>query len=61
MPDLDGTGPMGNGPMTGRRMGKCFQNEPGRADFFGRSFRRKGGCAGGWRNPGVQQRFRRGQ
>ncbi|MFN8257049.1 MAG: DUF5320 domain-containing protein [Bacteroidales bacterium] len=23
MPGFDKTGPMGNGPMTGRRMGKC--------------------------------------
>ena len=23
MPNLDGTGPMGKGPMTGRRQGRC--------------------------------------
>ncbi len=61
MPNLDGTGPVGNGPMTGRRKGNCSQNEPGRADFFGRGFRGRGRGAGGWRNPGNNQRFRKGQ
>lgn len=26
MPNLDGTGPMGLGPMTGRRRGRCVAN-----------------------------------
>jgi len=26
MPRLDGTGPNGQGPMTGRKMGKCNPN-----------------------------------
>jgi len=26
MPRFDGTGPQGNGPMTGRKMGRCFNN-----------------------------------
>lgn len=27
MPNFDGTGPQGKGPMTGRGMGKCGQNK----------------------------------
>ena len=26
MPGLDGTGPRGKGPLTGRSLGKCFQD-----------------------------------
>jgi len=26
MPGLDGTGPGGKGPLTGRRLGRCFRN-----------------------------------
>lgn len=28
MPNLDGTGPNGEGPMTGRGRGKCQDKEP---------------------------------
>lgn len=30
MPNLDGTGPEGKGPMTGRRRGKCRDSEKNR-------------------------------
>ncbi len=40
MPFRDGTGPMGEGPMTGRGLGPCSGNPspfvPGRGGFFGR-------------------------
>lgn len=29
MPRFDRTGPDGKGPLTGRRLGKCINNEPG--------------------------------
>lgn len=53
MPGLNQTGPMGQGPMTGRRMGRCtnfgasFRNSDGAKentngnlpeDFYGRGF-----------------------
>ena len=48
MPRKDGTGPAGEGPMTGRRMGNCTQQketrEAGRG--FGRN-RRANGRSGG--------------
>lgn len=27
MPDLDGTGPLGKGPLTGRRRGRCGKSK----------------------------------
>ncbi|BCW99491.1 MAG: hypothetical protein KatS3mg024_2318 [Armatimonadota bacterium] len=40
MPFRDGTGPLGEGPMTGRGLGPCSGNPvpfvPGRGGFFGR-------------------------
>jgi hypothetical protein len=30
MPRFDKTGPKGNGPLTGRRLGGCINNEPGK-------------------------------
>lgn len=46
MPGGDRTGPNGNGPMTGRRMGYCRDNDSitgtGQSYGFGRG--------GGWRN-----------
>ena len=38
MPRLDGTGPMGQGPMTGRGMGNCPAGGRGRGQGFGRGF-----------------------
>ncbi len=39
MPRGDRTGPLGSGPMTGRRMGNCAENENANAGFgFGRGF-----------------------
>jgi len=42
MPRFDGTGPQGKGPMTGRKMGKCSndnsQNDSTPRFGFGRGF-----------------------
>jgi len=50
MPGYDGTGPLGQGPMTGRGMGLCAggdrYNKPG---FFGRWFGRRFGFGRGFR------------
>jgi len=43
MPKLDGTGPMGQGPRTGRGMGNCAG---GRGMGWGRGY--GCGCGGGW-------------
>ncbi len=47
MPNFDGTGPQGNGAMTGRKMGRCAGNSENRIGFGrargrgqGRGFRR---------------------
>ena len=52
MPRGDGTGPMGMGPLTGRRMGRCAGAEyPGNScgvgRFFGRGFGMGRGFFGG--------------
>ncbi len=46
MPNMDGKGPQGKGPKTGRQMGNCKDAEPqcpkgrfGRKRNFGRGFR----------------------
>lgn len=39
MPGRDKTGPQGDGPMTGRRMGNCADNENQPGTFFGRGGR----------------------
>jgi hypothetical protein len=44
MPARNGTGPMGQGPMTGRGMGPCN----GRNTFYGRGFRRGLGVRNGY-------------
>jgi hypothetical protein len=51
MPQGDGTGPMGQGPMTGRGMGYCAGfNMPGFANAgFGRGLRRGFGRGFGFR------------
>ncbi len=36
MPRLNGSGPLGEGPGTGRRMGNCFASEAGLRRGFGR-------------------------
>jgi len=43
MPKFDGTGPNGQGPMTGRGFGPCGGN-------MGQGFGRRGGCGFGFRN-----------
>lgn len=35
MPNMDGTGPNGQGPLTGRGAGKCVENRPGRGRGMG--------------------------
>ncbi|MDA3901501.1 MAG: DUF5320 domain-containing protein [Spirochaetes bacterium] len=56
MPGLNGTGPMGNGPMSGRGLGPCGQGEAIRTNAgMGR------GARGGFRNflrgRGFRQQF----
>ncbi|QWC00100.1 DUF5320 domain-containing protein [Mycoplasmatota bacterium] len=46
MPRRNETGPMGNGPMTGRGMGPCNQNQA----FYGRGLRRGLGRGFGYYN-----------
>ena len=49
MPGFDRTGPLGQGPMTGRRRGWCADDEPGSTGYgwgFGRGLGR--GRFGGW-------------
>ena len=50
MPYYDGTGPMGQGPMTGRGLGPCAE-EAGPRSRFGRGF---------GRGPGFRRRMSRG-
>lgn len=53
MPGGDGTGPNGVGPMTGRRMGRCRDNDSsagaGRNYGYGRGGGRRFGYGFGWR------------
>jgi len=76
MPGLNQTGPAGQGPMTGRRMGRCAnsgadqenQNEGDRETtnktieetFWGRGFGFGFGRGRGGRGMGRQNRFRGG-
>ena len=53
MPGYDGTGPEGRGPL-GRRMGPCGGGDsPGRRNFFGFGYGRRGG----WRRMGPDARY----
>lgn len=53
MPRGDKTGPMGNGSMTGRRMGNCAEDNNSRFGFFGRGFGfNRGQGLGSGRNAG---------
>ncbi|NLA24423.1 MAG: DUF5320 domain-containing protein [Bacteroidales bacterium] len=67
MPNFDKTGPMGQGPMTGRRMGNCSGNNPENSNFgfggrgrggrgmgrgAGKGFARGRGRGFGFRNQG---------
>jgi len=58
MPNKDGTGPLGQGAKTGRKLGNCKNNSNDfeKLGFFGRMFRnRKGkGRRGGKRNGNGQ-------
>ena len=59
MPRGDGTGPMGNGPMTGRGAGFCAGFAvPGAASAVGRfgGFGCRRGAGGGIRGAGMQMR-----
>ncbi len=75
MPGFNQKGPAGQGPMTGRRMGKCTnfganqksqptEEETQNHDFarqdFGRGFGRRGRGRGFNRGFGMQNRFRSG-
>lgn len=61
MPAEDGTGPAGEGPMTGRGLGPCGQGSQSRQGlargFRGRRFCGRGfGRGFGWRAAPMQQR-----
>ncbi len=60
MPFRDGSGPNGNGPMTGRRMGNCNPDRDFADDYGyrGRGYGR--GCGMGRRNGGRGLGYRRG-
>lgn len=55
MPRLDGTGPMGQGPMTGWGAGYCAgpADVPPARGFFGRGLRRGGGRGFGFWGAGY--------
>ncbi len=55
MPALDGTGPRGLGPMTGRRMGRCADQQAGLGKGYGRGFGRGYGAGYGRANYGTNQ------
>ena len=56
MPGLNKTGPQGAGPMTGRRMGYCADNENQSRGFFGRG-RGFGGGQGAGRGFGMRGNY----
>ncbi len=66
MPRGDRTGPMGNGPMTGRRMGNCVEDGGAGTGFFSRGFGfnrghgqgsgRNAGWFSGFGNSGVSEK-----
>ncbi|MBT5017035.1 DUF5320 domain-containing protein [Candidatus Peregrinibacteria bacterium] len=50
MPNFDGTGPQGQGPLTGRKRGECQSNDlagPGQGRGCPRMMNRGGGCGRG--------------
>jgi hypothetical protein len=57
MPALDGTGPQGAGPMTGRGMGYCGRNSRGRFYNPAPGFRGVGGLGNRGRGRGWRKRF----
>ena len=66
MPGLNKTGPCGQGPQTGRKMGNCNQaddtqtSEFGRGSGLGRGLGRKKRLGNGWNSPGDGNDFGRG-
>lgn len=56
MPGKDKRGPQGAGPMTGRRMGYCADNENQSGGFFGRG-QRFGGRQGFGRGFGARGNY----
>jgi len=62
MPRLDRTGPNGEGPMTGRAMGKCNPNQEDVEDksLLGRVFFRNRGQGSRGRGRGLGRRTPRG-
>ncbi|MFA5736624.1 MAG: DUF5320 domain-containing protein [Candidatus Paceibacterota bacterium] len=60
MPRFDGTGPNGQGPMTGRGMGPCGDNRPraGFGRYFG-GFGRRFGFGRGLQNQSMTEEERK--
>ncbi len=61
MPNFDHSGPMGKGAMTGRKMGKCSQNESETPNYMGRGSQGKGLGRARSCGFGNQNRFRGGR
>jgi hypothetical protein len=67
MPGLDKTGPLGQGSQTGRKMGRCNQenetnvDEMPRGRGLGRGLGRKMRLKNGWNAPGSGEIFGRGK
>lgn len=57
MPGFNKTGPMGNGPMTGRKMGICYENRSDNTEYLstrpGWAWRRGLGRGAGNRRRGL--------
>jgi len=65
MPGFDGSGPWGNGPMSGGGRGRCNPGRgalPGRGGGFGYRGRGRGPCGGGmgWGRGGMERGMGRG-
>ncbi len=60
MPGLDKTGPLGNGPMSGRAQGRCLSDRPGRQQEQGGFGQGRGRKRGNGFGCGMRQRFGRG-
>ena len=60
MPGLDGTGPMGEGPMTGGGFGYCVSENMPRYGGYGRGFARFGRGGGRGYGRGFGRGFGRG-
>jgi hypothetical protein len=65
MPGLNQQGPLGQGPMTGRKLGKCVntdnKQESNEQVLFGRGYENRRGMSGQFIGQGNRNRFRGGR